>query len=421
MNESSPPSPSLTVVALVALCATSLTFAQVTWDPNVVTYEGPSSWQLAAVAALNRHLPTDSGYSVLGPIDLGADLPDTTDLVRSTLRIIAPDLRASDRVTRHLWVPTGGVALEELQPSDTLAHVLPPGYAGRFLKGTIVGERVFVQVFTVREHRWLLWAQRAQVAGITDSVAGPVARYSAAVARHLVMADSGLTTVGPPRAIEYGLDPSYELYAQPPEPVIRDRDGFTRLLDENRAFSMGDAVRDVYGFVPGPSLIAWVEEQADPVLFVNKDTELALQHRYRDYEASGGGWLGYPVLAPASLSSLRPGRYLYVTDRYGVIRVARTSMSGFDVGGAAITHALLAHGEPVRAAGELVLSSEPGGPLRVTELNVRSEEYFFSNRSLTLYDDLEQRSDRYVAAVGHVLRGLELARLPRDDVLIRKY
>jgi len=110
-----------------------------------------------------------------------------------------------------------------------------------------------------------------------------------------------------------------------------------------------------------------------------------------------------------------------VADRYGVIRVARTSMSGFDMAGAAITHALLAHGEPLRAAGELVLTQEPGEPLRVSELNIRSEEYFFSNRSLTLYDDVEQRSDRYVAAVGHVLRGLELARLPRDDVLIRKF
>ena len=240
-------------------------------------------------------------------------------------------------------------------------------------------------------------------------------------ARYLARADSGFATSGAPQAIQYGLDPSYEFYGRPPEPVIRDREGYTRLLDENRTFSLGDAVRDVYGFVPGPSLIGWLEEQADPVLFINKDTEVALQHRYREYETSGGGWFGYPVLAPATLSSLRPGRYLYVTDRYGAIRVARTSMSGFDMGGAAITHALLAHGEPLRAAGELVLSSEPGGPLRVTELNVRSEEYFFSNRSLTLYDDVEERSDRYVAAVGHVLRGLELARLPRDDVLIRKW
>jgi hypothetical protein len=411
----------MTVVAIAALFAASVTFAQVAWDPNVVVYEGPSSWQQAAVAALNRHLPTDSGYFVLGPIDLGADLPDTTDLVRSTLRIIAPDLRTSGRVTRRLWVPTGGVALEELQPSDTLIHEMPPGYAGRFLKGTIVGERVFVQVFTVRQHRWLLWAQRAQVAGITELVNGPVARYSAAVARYLVMADSGLATPGPPRAIEYGLDPTYELYDQPPEPVIRDQEGYSRLLEENRDFTLGDAVRDVYGFVPGPSLIPWVEEQADPVLFTNKDTEAALQHRYRDYETSGGGWLGYPILAPASLSSLRPGRYFYIADRYGVIRVARTSMSGFDMGGAAITHALLAHGEPLRAAGEMVLAREPGEQIRITELNIRSEEYFFSNRSLTLYDDVEQRSDRYVAALGHVLRGLELARLPRDDVLIRKF
>jgi hypothetical protein len=407
-------------VALFTVWAAS---AQVAWDPNAIDYEGPSSWQQAAVATLNRHLPIDSGYFVLGPIDLSADLPDTTDLVRTTLRIVTPDPRSSRRVTRRLWVPTGGVALEELQPADTLVipHELPPGYLGRFLKGTIVGQNVLVQVFTVREHRWLLWAQRAQVAGITELVSGPVPRYSAAVARYLAAADSGRTTSGPPRVIDYGLDPSYELFGQPPEPVIRDRPGYRRLLDENRAFTLGDAVRDVIAFVPGPSLVGWLEEQADPVLFTNKDGEAALQHRYRDYETSGGRWFGYPVLTPSSLSSLRPGRYIYVADRYGVIRVARTSMTGFDMGGAAITHALLAHGEPVRGAGEMVLAQEPGELIRVAELNIYSEEYFFSNRSLTLYDDVEERSDRYVAAVGHVLRGLELARVPRDDVLIRKF
>jgi hypothetical protein len=273
----------------------------------------------------------------------------------------------------------------------------------------------------VQEHRWLIWAQRAQVAGITEEVTGPVARYSSAVARYLAAVDSGRAGAGPPRAIEFGLDPSYELYALPPEPVIRDRQGFQRLLDENRSFSLADAVRDVYGFVPAPSLIAQLEAGADSVLFVNKDGTAVLQQRYRDYETSGGRWLGYPVLTPQTLSRLRPGRYIYVADRYGVIRVARTSMQGFDMSGAAITAALLSHGEPLRAAGQMVLAQEPGGPLRVAELNVYSEEYFFSNRSLTLYDDIEERSDRYVAAVGHVLGGLELARVPCDDVLIRKF
>jgi hypothetical protein len=396
-------------------------WGQTAWDPNATSYDGPSGWQQAAVTALNRHLPTDSGYFVLGPIDLSADLPDSTDLVRTTFRIVTPNQRSSSRITGRLWYPTGGVAMEELQPSDTMFHEMPPGYSGRFLKGTIVGEHVLVQVFTVQEHRWLLWAQRAQVDGITELVTGPVARYSQAVSRYLVAVDSGLVTSGPPLAIEFGLEPIYDLYARPPEPVVRDRQGYLRLLEDNRTFTLGDAVRDVDGFVPGPSLVGWLEEQADSVLFPSKDGELALQQRYRDYRMSGGSWAGYPVLSNQSLSGLRPGRYIFAADRYGVIRLARTPMRGFDLGGAAISAALLAHGEPLRAAGELVLTAEPGQPVRVTELNVRSEEYFFSNRSLTLYDDVEERSDRYVAALGHVLKGLELARLPRDDILIRKF
>ncbi len=420
---SSSPSSSLVAILAAAIAlssAASTARSQTAWDPNAVAYAGPSSWQQAAVAALNRQLPADSGYWVLGPIDLTADLPDTTDLVRSTLRIITPDPRASRNVTRRFWVPTGGVALEELQPSDTLPHELPPGYSGRFLEGTIVGEQTLVQVFTIQEHRWLLWAQRAQVAGITDSVTGPIARYAAAVTRHLAAVDSGRTSPGAPMAVDYGLEPIYDLYAPPPEPVVRGREGYLRLLAENRDFSLGDDVRDVEGFVPGPPLIARLEDGADSVLFQDKDGEVILQHRYRDFGFSGGRWTGYPILSTSTLRRLRPGRYIFVADRYGVVRVARAPLSEFG-SSSDITAALIAHGEPLRAAGELVITANPGVPVAVTELNVMSEEYFFSNFSLTLYGDVERRSDRYVRALGHVLKGLEQARVPVQGILIRKY
>jgi hypothetical protein len=387
-------------------------------DPYAIPYPGPPPWQQAAVAALNRHLPADSGYWVLGPLDLTADTPDTTDLVRTTLRIIAPDPRAARLLSRRLWVPTGGVALEDLQPADTLPHQLPPGYPGRFLKGTIVGEPVWVQVFTVQTHRWLLWAQRAEVAGITERVAGPVATYRRAVSRHLAAVDSGRPTPGPPSAERYGLEPMFDLYAAPPEPVIRERAGYLDLLARNRAFDLDGQVRGVEGFIPGPRLMGWLEEQAEGVLFASKEGEPALQHRYRDFLESGGRWSGYPLLDATTLPRLAPGRYVYVVDRYGFIRVAPVG-SGPE-GPGAMTAAMLAHGDPVRVAGELRIEARPEGP-RVAELNVRSEEYFFSNRSLTLYADVEERAERYLVALGHALRALDLARIPREGILLRKF
>jgi hypothetical protein len=392
---------------------------QTAWDPNAIVYDGPTVWQQAAVAALNRHLPTDSGYFVLGPLDLGADLPDTTDLVRTTLRILAPDPRSSRIVTRRLWVPTGGVALEELQPSDTLPHELPPGYPGRFLKGTIVGEETLVQVFTIQEHRWLLWAQRTQVDEISEQVSGPIADYSRAVTRYLAAVDSGVSTSGPPLAADRGLQPLFDLYAQPPEPVIRDRQGYLNLLDRNRAFSLDGEIKDVVGFIPGPRLMAWLEEQADAVLFPHRDGELALQHRYRDFMATRSRWNGRPILDASTLPRLRAGRYQFVVDRYGFLRVG---LAGNEAGdGAAVTQGMLAHGDPVRVAGEMVIRADPGEPIQVKELSVRSEDYFFSNLSITLYPDIEERSDRYVAELGHALRALDRGRIGRDQVLIRKF
>jgi hypothetical protein len=394
--------------------------AQESWDPNAIPFEGPTSWQQAAVSALIRHLPTDSGYFVLGPLDRTVNLPDTMDYVRTTLRIITPNPRASRNVIGHLWVPTGGVAMEELQPSDTLLipHALPPGYSGRFLKGTIAGEYTLVQVFTVQEHRWLLWAQRAQVDGITEEVAGPIARYANAVTRYLAARDSGLTRPGPPRAGDYGLEPLFDFYATPPGPVIRDREGYERLLADNRAFTLDGVVTDVDGFVPSRSLINRLQEDADPVLYNNKDGEIELQHRYRNFDESGGVWSGFLVLNATTIIRLRPGRYIYIVDSYGVIRVASAPAVPIS---SSMTAALLAHGEPLRAAGELVIEVPATQSVRVTEINVMSEEYFFSNLSLSLYEDVEQRADRYVAAIGYVMRGLDLGRLPTEDILIRKY
>lgn len=394
--------------------------AQTDWDPNAIAYPGPPTWQQAAVATLNRHLPTDSGYFVLGPLDLEVQVTNPSDPIRTTLRVLAPDPRSSRLLTRRLWVPTGGVALEELQPSDSLLiQSLPPGYPGRLIKGTIVGDSTLVQVLTVQEHRWLLWAERSGVAEIRGDASGPVARYSNEVARYLAAIDSGFATSGPPRARAYGLDPIYELYAEPPAPVVRELEGYLDLLARHREFTLNDAVRDVLGFIPGPELLAWFETESPEVLYPNKNGELALQHRYREYENAGGGWIGFPVLSPPTLSRLEPGRYVYAADRYGFVRVAPGV--GTVAAGPTVSAAMLMHGDPVRAAGELVLVEELDGSLRVAEINIRSEDYFFSNRSLSLYEDVEVRSDRYLRSLGPVVKGLDTARVPVGGVLIRKF
>lgn len=408
----------LVSVACLLLGASSAA-SQTVWDPHAVVYEDAPAWQQAAVAALNRHLPTDSGFWVLGPLDLRVDLPDTMDLVRTTLRIIAPDLRASRSVTERLWMPTGGVALEELQPSDTLPHELPPGYPGRFLKGTIVGEYALVQVLTVQEHRWLLWARRTEVAAIRRAASGPLARYSIAVAEYFAALDSGHVTTRPPRAAAYGLDSTFDLYAEPPAPVVRDREGYLALLAEHRAITLDGEVREVYGFIPAPAATAKLEEMADGVLFLNRNGEPALQRSYRDFLDTGTTWSGRPVLTSESISGLQPGQYVFAVDRYGFIRVGPAGLDG--ASGPLASAAILVHGDPVRVAGRMTLSRSPGLPPEITELNIDSEDYFFSNRSLSLYEDVEQRSDRYVAALGHALRALDEARIPQDNILIRKY
>jgi hypothetical protein len=240
------------------------------------------------------------------------------------------------------------------------------------------------------------------------------------VGRYLTGPASG-SSPAPPRARDFGLASSFDLFADLPAPVIRDRAGYDRLIAQNRSFTLGDHVRDVYGLVPAPALEEWLQGEATEALRLDREGEAGLQRRYREYLAAGGRWTGLPVLSSATLARLRPGRYAYAVDRYDVIRVGRLPAPG-DTSAPVITPALLVHGEPVRAAGELSIGPGRDGRARVTELNIRTEEYLFSNLSLSVYDDVSERSDEYLlGTVGHVLRALDAAGVSRDDLLIRKF
>lgn len=389
--------------------------------PDTVPYRVPSSWQRAAIATLNRHLPTDSGYWALGPLDLEADLPDTLRLLRTTLRVVVPGPNAGRTVARRLWVPTGGLALEELQPADTLPYEPPAGYPGRFLKGTVAGQRVYVQVLTVQEHRWLLWAERVLLTEAEEGVGGPLERYSRAVSRYLASVDTGGSEAVAPSATDHDLAPTFDLFGEMPAPVIRDRSGYLSLFEGQAAFDLGSRVQGVYGVIPGPPLAGWLDAQKAEVLLRNRAGEPAIQRAYQAYLEGEGHWSGLPVLSPRALAALPPGRYAYAVDRYDFIRVGPLPEPE-DTSAATVTPALLVHNDPVRIAGRLVLRRGPDGDIRVAEVDIRTEEYLFSNRSLSIYEDVEQRSDEYLRiTAGHLLRAFEVAGIPREHTVIRKF
>lgn len=405
---------------LLAICGSTAlpARAQTPTGSNLTPYELPSTWQQAAISALNRQLPTDSGYWALGPLDPAADLPDTTRLLRTTVRVLVPGPDAVRSAPRRLWVPSGGVALEGLQPADTLPYEPPPGYPGRFLQGSLAGQQTYVQVLTVQEHRWLLWADRVLLTEAEEPIEGPLARYSRAVAGYLAALDSGRTERPAPAAADFDLATTFDLFGDLPDHVIRDRSGYVMLFDGHDAFELGDVVRDVDGVVAAPALRDWLQEEAQDVILENRGGEPAVQRRYRAYRQAAGRWTGLPVLTGANLASLTPGRYAYAVDRYHFIRVGR--IAGPD--SAAVSPALLVHNDPVRIAGELVVRRGLEGGVQLAELNIRTEEYLFSNYSLTLYEDVRERSDAYLqATVGHLLRALERAGVPHDDTLIRKF
>lgn len=357
--------------------------------------------------------PEERGFLVTGPLDplLESDITKIRRLYQ-TVRVVCPDLE-SFRVAR-----------DSLENREALLHLSayrenlessrrsePAGYRGAMALIKYRGQEHYIQILTLGQLRWLIWAEHVLLA-VEPPDDDRLDDYAQAVSNYLYMIDQGIDEVEPPRAFAWGLPPEYDIYAEPPGYVIPGYQNYKDFLHTHEPIHTPFA-RGIINFVPSDSLLAALTRKAPEVAWPNKEYPM-LQDEYRKFISREGDVRIMETLTRKGFDTLQPGEYLFGIAPSGKIRFARELLreeveriaheTGKKVPRA--NHAFLFPGEPLLTAGAFFIEHEEGKPV-IVHVNAQSGHYFYSNVSPTIREDITEKSDRYLLTLGHVFAALD--------------
>lgn len=364
------------------------------------------------------------GYLVTGPLDVtitGGE--DITRLYRS-VRVVCPDL------------PTLESALDELKNSGSLEikktkrHIRearsksPPGYRGALLQVEWRNESVALQLNTVQQTRWLIWAGEAFFSEDASLDTKTAREYMLAVSDYLYAVDTGNGEAEEPEASAFGLPETVDLYAPPPDYVIQGYRNYLNFLNDHKEIKT-DFARGVVAFIPTDSLLDAMITGAPKEAFPNKEAPM-LQREYRKFFYRGGQVRVMQTLNKAGFDTLGAGEYFFAVGLSGKIRFARelsrqeVARIEAETGGEVprANHAFLFPGEPVLTAGAFFIEGD--NKPHLARVNAQSGHYFYSNVSSTIRNDVTALSDYYLLTLGHFFRALDDLGIAYSNVLISK-
>ncbi len=222
-------------VPILVLTLFALSFAG-SKDP----VSGPQFETLIAAqnAELQQHLrslyPESDEYVVTGPLDpffKGDD--DVTPLYHS-IRIICRDVL---RLNETIAYAKATKLFKKIEANvEKARNKKPAGYRGAIAILVRDGREITIEFNTVQQTRWLIWAQ--------NSLFGPgkldkkkLDRYSLAVSDYLYAIDQGNIDAPEPKANEFDLPESVDLYAPPPPYVIEGYEAYKEFLHDHAGIS----------------------------------------------------------------------------------------------------------------------------------------------------------------------------------------
>lgn len=363
--------------------------------------------------------PETEGYAILGPLDPG--MAEAGPAYHS-VRVLCPNwssfmagLQALSRTDSVQWIDSCYI-----EPCDGRL----PGYRGIIAALAWEGSTRILQLCTLQQTRWLIWARKLMRRYRLDLTEGSLASYARATSEYLSAIDHGDSTASEPRAADFGLPDSVDFYAPPPDYVIAGYQHYKDFL-HGHAGIRTDFAHGILAFVPTDSLLAALMENAPEKAYPNKEAPL-LQSEYRKFlERGGDPWI-VQTLTRTGFDTLAPGEYFFAVGLTGKIRFGRELLreevqhleeeTGRKVPRA--NHAFLFPGEPILTAGAFVIRSDR--PPRIVEVNAQSGHYFYSNVTSTIREDIAIRSNEYLLTLGHFFRALERLGIAGDGILIRK-
>ena len=362
---------------------------------------------------------------VTGPLAPLVDFGEKGNPAFHTIRVMCPSIPATDLVIEALLADTTtGAMILEAYVEDPQDRGLP-GYRGTLLEVRTGNESDTVQVLTVQQVRWLIWARHVLFDAPDTVNPEALERYATAVSDHLYDVDMGFGSRVPPVAEDYGLPQDLDVYAPAPDFVIQGYANYKAYLEDHRVIYR-EFAKGILSFIPGDSLLEVIISEAPKEAYPNKEAS-RLQEEYREFFRRGGDPRVMATLTEVGFDALRAGEYFFAVGITGRIRFGRELLREEVMGiedrtGRKVpraNHAFLFPGEPLLTAGAFFVEIENGEP-RLAEVNAQSGHYFYSNVSESIRVDITERSDDYLMTLGHFLQSLDALGIPYESVLITK-
>ncbi|MBD3258467.1 hypothetical protein GF377_08535 [candidate division GN15 bacterium] len=275
-------------------------------------------------------------------------------------------------------------------------------------------------LITLQQLRGIIWASWQ-----VDPFSGEMQPYTQAVQTYFAQIDLGNLEASPPRAVDFGLPESVDLFAEPPDYVIPGYENYQNFLHSHAAINV-DFASGILALVPSDSLfVAW-SKAAPKAAYPNKEWPM-LQREYKKFFDRGGEHGVMQTLTRTGFDTLAAGEYFFGVSPSGHIRMGRELLRAevnrieaeTDQKVPRANHAFLFPGEPLLTAGAFFIEIEDDKP-RITGINAQSGHYFYSNVSSTIREDITERSDDYFLTLAHFFKALDALEIPYHGVLVSK-
>ncbi len=342
-------------------------------------------------------------------------------------------LRSTPRWPRRTRIPWS--AASTAATAFSAGASFPAGFRGVVYELERGDVSCTVQVTTFTAHRWQVWARRAYPAYPGARGRGTsFDRYALEVGTYLLAVDRAWARStgmpGPPEPKAYEVAEEDGLYAEPPPYVIEGYENYRAYLEVHREIE-GLLVGGLYEFWPTPGTLERLVALAPRgELFPNKELSM-FQREARTFADRGGELSSMVELTAESFADMKPGFYFFGLDRFGRIRCGRElnrlEVLAAEERGVKLprgNHALLFPGEELVSAGELRIGpagEDAGGGNILLLLNADSGHFFYSNKTVTVREDIAVEGDRYFLTLGHVVGVLQEMQIPLEQMRIAKY
>jgi hypothetical protein len=374
---------------------------------------------------LDTVFPENGDYLVTGPLDALFSGPDNASDLYHAVRVICPNHeslgRALDAVQEDSSITI--TQIDRCLTSDCDGR--PAGYRGAFVRFRWQGKSCLVQLNTVQQTRWLIWAHNVLKKDDPTIPREKLDLYARALSDHLYAVDRKWEFIPEPKAADFGLPERYDIYCKPPDSVIPGYEDYRNFLRRHAGINT-EFARGILSFVPTDSLLRALKDNAPREAYRNKEAQM-LQHEYREFFKREGNVRVMKTLIADAFDTLKPAEYFFAVGLSGRIRFAREILGEearlieVKTGQKSprANRAFLFPGEPVLTAGAFFIECD--STAYIARVNALSGRYFYSNITPTVREDIAVESNRYVLSLGHFFRALDKLNIPYGGIIISKF